>query len=305
MKKKGPLQISQRAETIEQLIGNEEAIDAVSTMLKREDPPHSYIITGDSGTGKTTLARIISKMLGCDPNDFKEVNASHFRGVESVRQIVEDSSYMPRVGSVRVIYLDEAHLLTKESQNTLLKPLEEPHAHVYWIIATTNPEKLLVAVKRRCTDIKMESLTNGEIGKYLMKIVDEQGLLVSKDVVKEITKNCIGSIGIALKTLDKVSAVKGDKAQLSLVEGIVGDESGYKIAGILLNGGSFKQCMEIIKSTKDDPESIRRGVLGYFSNVALSGNTNAASLMESFLENTFDTGKAGIIYACFEATSGE
>jgi DNA polymerase-3 subunit gamma/tau len=298
-----PLQLRLRAADLDSIVGNEEAVESVKTLLKRKAKPRSWLIVGESGTGKTTLARIIANELGCAPDDFQETNASHFRGVENARTIVEESSYMPRVGNVRVIFLDEAHLLTKEAQNTLLKPLEEPHSHVYWIIGTTNPEKLLTAVKRRCTDIRMETLTNAEVGKYMMKIISENQLLVSKDVVKEIAKNSLGSIGIALKTLDKVSSVKGDAAQLKMVESETGDVSGFTIAKILLQGGGFKKCMAVIKDTKDNPETIRRGVLGYLANVAIAkGDGDIASMMEPFLEPTYETGKAGIVFACFEAT---
>ena len=141
-----------RPESFDEVIGNEDTIERLKAVLGNEiRRPHSYLLHGPAGCGKTTLGRIIAKEVGCKGMDFVELDSADFRGIQSVRGIRRQTAYAPMESECRVWLLDEAHALTNDAQTALLKALEEPPSHVYFILCTTMPEKLLPTLRSRCS----------------------------------------------------------------------------------------------------------------------------------------------------------
>ena len=151
-----PLHTDYRPEALTDIVGNETAVKQIESLLTKENPNRSLLFLGPSGCGKTTLARIVANEVGAGGSDFHELNTSDFGGIEMVREIRAKSQYRPVHGQSVVWLMDECHRLSAAAQEAILKLLEDPPPNVWIILATTEPSKLKVTVRRRCTEIAVE-----------------------------------------------------------------------------------------------------------------------------------------------------
>lgn len=302
-----------RPDNFEDFIGNKDQVESLKRILDRENPPPAFLFTGSGGTGKTTLGRITKNYLKCDNTDFKEMNAADDRGIDAIRGLLESMRLAPLSGNKKVILLDEAHMLTKPSQEALLKALEEPPSYVHFVICTTNPEALKQTFKRRCHHYELSPLTNNEIGKLLTDVIRKEKRRPNKDVISNIIELSDGSAGQALKLLDQVIDIMRDpKRAISVLKSAGSTEA--EVIDICRILTSFKmnqatkwmRVKKILAEIKADPESARRQILGYLNTVLLNkGGTSTYLMMEEFKENYYDSGKAGLSMSCFAAIHGE
>lgn len=303
------LQIKYRPKTIEDLFGNDNIKKNLKQILarKKEDIPHAFLLSGPSGCGKTTLARIIASELGATEDNFnyKELNASDFRGIDTVREIRSEMALSPLKGKYRVYLWDEAHNITSDAQQAILKMLEEPPAHVVFILATTNPEKFPVTIKRRCTPFELSPLDDEDVFKYIRTISIQEKKKMTKEVLISIAEHSEGSLGMAMMLLDKVIDLEPEEAMQEIKEFKVLEDNTIDICRILMSKKpSWKEVAKILKSLKDssvDPERVRRAVLGYAASVLLNGdNPKAYIILSCFKDNVYSSGFPGIVCACYE-----
>ena len=197
-----------RPQSFNAVIGNEAMIERLKAVLSNEKRrPHSYLLHGPAGCGKTTLGRIIAKELGCKGMDFVELDSADFRGIESVRSIRRHIPYLPMESKCRVWLLDEAHALTNDAQTVLLKSLEEPPSHVFFILCTTMPEKLLPTLRSRCSQYGVCTLTDMQMKYLLRRVVKAEGESMSPAVYKRIVRSSHLLPRQALVVLEQVLAV--------------------------------------------------------------------------------------------------
>lgn len=297
-----------RPQTFDEMIGNESEIDAFRKILEKENRPHTYLFTGPSGCGKTTLARIAASKLGADELSISEINSADNRGIDTAREIIQQMRYVPAGSGLRIYIIDELHMTSKDWQNAMLKPLEDTPDHVYFFLCTTNPEKLAAAFKNRCTQVAVVAQDNEALYRYMRRIAKKEGLEVPKDIIRDIAENCDGSPRRALVLLEKVSEVDDERAMKDIITiGPEAEKETIELCRALIGKYNWKQVAEILTGLKkEDPEKVRRAVMGYMNSVLLKkANNQAAMTLECFSEPLYNTGFPGLTLACYQSIVGE
>ncbi len=298
-----PLYLDYRPLVFDEIAGNEGTVSALKAMLKRDDRPHAFLFTGSSGTGKTTLARIVANELGAKDHDLIEMDSASCRGIDDIRQIQKQTRLQPLTSPCRVWILDEIHRATGDAQAALLKALEDTPSHVYFMLCTTDPQKLLPTIVNRCSQFKLEPLNDSEMTSLLIEIGDAEELEISEEVLDRIVDTSGGSSRKALVTMDKLIGL--DPGQmLQAVGGIMEtDKQIIDLCRALIKKESWKTICGILDGlSKEEPEGVRRAVLGYADAVLRKGDSARAFLiLDAFESNFYDSGKAGLTRACYLA----
>lgn len=311
------LQTEYRPKNFKTFFGNQDVILSLRQILKRDkNPPAAFMFTGPGGTGKTTMGRIIARALRCKKADFKEVNGSNDRSIKGVRALIESMKFAPLAGEKKVILIDEAHMLTNEAQEALLKALEEPPEYVHWILCTTNPEKLKPTLKRRCHIYELELLKSNETHKLLKSILEKEKVKkFPQTIMDKIVDLADGSAGLALKYLDMVIDMEDEERALNTLKSAGTSESEViDICRALLQfemppRTRWLKCKKLLKAFKGDAESARRPILGYLSKALIGNNPDDINgqiflMMGEFNNHFYDSGTAGLIGACYGACYG-
>lgn len=294
-----------RPKSLKEVVGQEDALKSLATMGRAGAIPHTLLLTGPSGCGKTTIARILKTLLGCSDNDFNELNGSETRGIDTVREIQSRIGIAPLGGKCRIWLIDEAHALTGDAQNALLKILEDTPKHVYFILATTDPAKLKKTIITRCTEIRLKEIDRIYLKELVMTVAKSEGVDLTAEVTAKIADVAEGSARKALVLLHAVLGITDPAAQLAAVEANDTKAQAIELARALMAKKDWKSVSAILQKLDDDPESLRRMVLGYCSATLIkSGNSRAAEIIEAFQFNLFDTGKAGLALACWNSCNG-
>ena len=301
-----PLHTKYRPQNFDEFVGNRDTVESLQTILARTSGEvHSFLFTGPTGAGKTTLARIVATELGCSKQDFVEYNSASFRGIDTVREIANNCRYAPMIGKVKIYLLDESHKFSNDAQNALLKLLEDPPKHTRFILCTTDPEKLIKALWGRCTPFRVTSLLKREIMRILNWVCKEEGVEVPQTVLQKIVESSEGLPRQALLLLDQVIDIEDEKIALQVIT----NYSVYKVTVIdlcrkLLDPSSkWSDISKILSSIDDDPEKIRYSVLTYMTKVLLtSANDRAVNIIELFSNSFMYSDKAGLVSACYLTT---
>lgn len=300
------LAIKYRPTTLDEVKGNIGTLDALSAVLNRdrENIQHSMLFCGPSGCGKTTLGRIVASALGCGKRDFYEVDSADFRGIDTIREIRRNMAYAPVEGEVRVWLLDECHMLSKDAQNALLKALEDTPKHVYFLLATTDPEKLLPTIRGRCATFEVAPLDTDEMVDYIRWVAGKERKRVPPDVVRQIACDSLGSSRNALQVLDKIIDLPPEDMKAVAEQTAAKENQVIDLCRSLMKLEKWAVVAEILKGLeKEDPEKVRLAVMGYCGNVLLSGKDAPAAflVMDCFRETFWNNGRSGLIHACYTA----
>lgn len=297
-----------RPNDFEDIIGNDSIVLSLKNLLNDKNLiPHTFLFHGKTGCGKTTLARILAKNLNCSQYDLIEINASNNRGIDTVRDIMNQMVYKPIDGDVKVYILDEIHQATKDFQNGILKALEDMPNHVYFILCTTEPERLLPTVRNRCVQFSVDVLERNQIIDLLNNVLIKLNKEVSKEILDKISVECDGIPRQALLMLQQVIDIQDIDKAIELLSTIKSEEKQIiDLCRAILKGESWTNTVVILKNLNDDAEKIRRAILGYFSNVALNSKNmkmvmKAGMVMEYFSGNYYDSGRAGLILSCLQS----
>ncbi len=216
-----------RPKTFKELVGQEHVVRALSNALEQQRLHHAYLFTGTRGVGKTTLARILAKSLNCQNGitanpcgvcsacteidkgrfvDLLEVDAASNTKVDQMRELLENAQYAPTVARFKVFIIDEVHMLSTSSFNAMLKTLEEPPAHVKFILATTDPQKMPVTVLSRCLQFNLRQMPVASITEHLQAVLAKENIQADQNALQLIARAASGSMRDALSLLDQAIA---------------------------------------------------------------------------------------------------
>ena len=232
-----------RPQNFGDVVGQGHVTQTIQNAIKLERIGHGYIFTGPRGVGKTTVARVLAKVLNCkDPQennpcnacthceeitdgrnmDVLELDGASNRGIDEIRELRESVKYPPNSGNYRVYIIDEVHMLTKEAFNALLKTLEEPPPHVVFILATTDPHKIPQTILSRTQRFDFRRLSIELITNHLVEILNRENVNFEDEAIKLIAKKADGSMRDSLSLLDQVIAYSGDKLEVEPVRSSLG-----------------------------------------------------------------------------------
>ena len=280
-----------RAQDFDQLIGQGHITKLLKNAVKTNQISQAYLFVGSRGTGKTSAARILAKAVNClnpkeDGNpcnecevcvgittgrlmDLIEIDAASNRGIDQIRELKEKIEYSPTDSKYKVYVIDEVHMLTTEAFNALLKTLEEPPAHVIFILATTDVHKLPPTILSRCQRYDFRLGTNEEIEKLLKDVAVKEDIKIAKEAIDILVQNAKGSYRDALSLLDVVYSGRGEGIK-NISERDVRDILGLPdfdlVISLLKNliEGSGKRSLEVIEDLE------KKGVnLAQFTTYAL------------------------------------
>lgn len=296
-----------RPKTFKEVRGQGPAVSVLQRLLSSGKMPHRLLFTGPSGCGKTTLTRIVRVKLECSKRDFIEINCADFRGIDMVRDIRRQITQCPMGGKSRVWLIDECHKLTNDAQTAMLKMIEEPPSHVYFFLATTDPQKLIPTMRSRCTVIPLQLLDATAMRETIDRALEGEGAELSSKVKDRLVTASNGSARKALVTLQTILGEDDVKKQLAIIQDADIENQAIEIARALMNPSTQWPTMtKILKGLgkDEDAEGIRRLILAYATSCILGDNVRshkaAYLLLVAFAEPYYDIGRPGLVSSCYE-----
>ncbi len=294
-----------RPTSLNDLIGNKSLVKSLKKIISQSgaERPHTFLFTGERGTGKTTTARIIANELGSDGINTEELNGSDNRGIDDMRRVIQIANIAPMGGKCRVFILDEIHKLTGDAMNCLLKVLEDVPKSTYFILCSTDPDKIIKTIRSRCITYRFELLNDAEMEILLESVLVKIDKIIPDSVFFEILDCADGSPRQALVLLEQVLSLEDEEEQLNLLKKSQIEHSVIELCRILLKGGKWREIVVLYKGIPEtEPETIRRVIIGYMKSVLLgSDNSRAYELIRIFEKDVFNSGEAGIVKMLYES----
>jgi DNA polymerase-3 subunit gamma/tau len=314
-----------RPTNFDEVVGQDHIIQALSNSILQDRMHQAFIFSGTRGVGKTTLGRILAKCLNCLSSDspistpcntcanceeiklgrsldFYEQDAASQRGIDAMKDLLQTVPQSPSNGRFKVYLLDEAHMLTTESFNALLKNLEEPPKHVVFILATTNPEKLPKTVQSRCLQLNLKTVGGTVLINHLKMILESENINFDHESIKLIADAASGSVRDALTLLDQAIAHGSGSLEAESVKKLLGTIDNSHLISMLHSiidgkGQSAFDDLAQIEELSPEYESILKSIISILHKTSLEKvlhNSNDESI--KFLSEKIDEEFCQLLY---------
>ncbi|MCQ3035580.1 MAG: DNA polymerase III subunit gamma/tau, partial [Bacilli bacterium] len=259
-----------RPQTFEEVAGQTHIVKTLKNALENNKIAHAYLFCGPRGTGKTTMAKLLAKALNCECGighqcnecnsckeimngthpDVIEIDAASNNGVEQVRDLINKVNYLPLEGKYKVYIIDEVHMMTTSAFNALLKTLEEPPAHVIFILATTEPHNIIPTILSRCQRYDFTKVSDIDISGRLVTVLDQEGIQYEDGAIDAIVSLADGGMRDALSILDQVLAYSGNtlnEEDVYMLFGLTSKADKIDFLKSLVQGNAAR-CLELINN---------------------------------------------------------
>ena len=279
-----------RPQNFDAVVGQQAVVRTLRNALTRNRVAHAMLFSGVRGVGKTTLARLMAKALNCrqgEPDvpcdqcescleimagnamDLHEIDGASNRGIQEIRELKENIRFFPAKGRYKIIIIDEVHMLTTEAFNALLKTLEEPPAHVYFMFATTELHKIPITILSRCQRYELKRVPFAELVAFFARIAEAEKVAVSQRALEMIAREAEGSVRDGLSLLDQLFSFGGAEisdADVAEVLGLV-DRRIYENLARALLAADLAACLDIFAQSHAAGMDLKRfasDLLGFF-----------------------------------------
>jgi DNA polymerase-3 subunit gamma/tau len=279
-----------RPQTFEEVVGQQSVVQTLQNAIDRDRIPHAIIFSGVRGVGKTTLARLVAKALNCQKGptkvpcnqcehcaeitagnaiDIHEIDGASNRGIQEIRELKENIRFFPTKSRYKIIIIDEVHMLTTEAFNALLKTLEEPPEHVFFMFATTELHKIPITILSRCQRYELQKVSSKDLFAFFNRIAEQESVAISDWALNIIVREAGGSVRDGLSLLDQIFSFGGEKISdedVIQVLGLVDSQVVGSLAAAILDN-DFASGLNILDETSSygvDLKRLTNDLLYYF-----------------------------------------
>ena len=318
-----------RSQTFDDLVGQEPIIRTLKNALKSDKIKHAYLFTGPRGTGKTTTARLLAKTVNCsNPKDGEpcneclqcreitagnsfnviEIDAASNRGIDNIRDLREKVMMPPSTGKYKVYVLDEAHMLTTEAFNALLKTLEEPPPYAIFVLATTDVHKMLPTVLSRCQRFDFKRISTRQIVEHLLYISGQENIKLERSAAELIARTAAGGMRDALSLLDQAIAYAGEEISLAQVQAMLGVADPRAISRLItciaeFNSSAVLHLIHELSEAGADLRQINTQVVEYWRALMLAkAGADVATILDLTEDEAHEVKQLTQLFALEELT---
>ena len=287
-----------RPKTFDEVVGQDIIIKTIKNAIKNNKINHAYIFSGPRGTGKTSTAKIIAKTINClnlknmipcndcvnctqinnkQSIDIIEIDAASNNGVDEIRELRNNVNLVPSTGKYKIYIIDEVHMLTIGAFNALLKTLEEPPAHVIFILATTEIYKIPNTILSRCQKFDFKKISVSKIKERIKYIVEQEKIDIEEDAITEISRLADGGMRDALSILDQVIAYEDNIITINSIHEINGTIPQYELKELIeqIKNKEYNQIFSIIDKYDDNGKNfvkLSEEIINFYRNILLALN---------------------------------
>ena len=266
-----------RPDNFDDVVGQDKVVKVIEHAIETNRISHAYLFSGPRGTGKTTTAKIIARVVNCtnlvdgkpcgvceccknifNNNDVVEIDAASNNGVDEIRELRDKVNLVPTLAKYKVYIIDEVHMLTVQAFNALLKTLEEPPSHVIFILATTEPHKIPLTIASRCQKFQFSKVSDDQIVNRLRQIVGNENVQITDDALYEIARLSDGGMRDAINFLDQLISYKDSEITIDdvyQVNGSVSYDDIYKFI-VDINAGNKSEIINVVEEIDHTGKSI-------------------------------------------------